>query len=117
MIAFLKRNVEVAGIEDLSKFFLNRAQDFVLIEARADGLADLGQQFVLLGAALRVVHDDVVFERQADLQGQADQQAEVRGAEHAQLGVREQDYAEVVFARLQADCGQVPDVFFRQRHV
>ena len=54
-IAFLKGDVEIAGVENLAEFNLDGAKDLVLIEARADGLPDLSQQLVFLGAALRVV--------------------------------------------------------------
>ena len=62
LIFFLKRDVESAGIENLPEFNLHRAQDFILIEMRADRLPNLGEQFVFLGPALSLVHDHVVLE-------------------------------------------------------
>ena len=67
-VAFLKSDVEVAGVKNLPQFFLNGAQDLILVETRTDGLADFGEQFVFLRTALGVVHHDVIFQRQADLQ-------------------------------------------------
>ena len=67
-VAFLKSDVEVAGVENLTEFCVNSAQDLVLVEARTNGLADFGEQFVFLRTALGVVHHDVIFQRQADLQ-------------------------------------------------
>ena len=110
LVAFLEGDVEVSGIEDLAEFLVDGPQDFVLIKPGADGLTDLGEEFVLLGAALGVVHDHVVFERQPNLQGQADQQAQVRGSEHVARGIREKDDTEIVLAGLQADSGEVADV-------
>ena len=78
LVAFLKRDVEVAGVEDLAQFLLDGAQNLVLVQPRADGLSDLGEQRELFGAALRIVHDHVVFQGQADLQRQPDQQPQVR---------------------------------------
>src|SRR5262249_39449418 len=85
------------------------------IQTRTDRLSDLGEQLVFLGAALGVVHDHVIFEREPDLQGQADQQLEIGGAKQVALRMREQDYAEVVFPRLQANRGGVADIAFDQR--
>ena len=90
---------------------MNRAQNLVLIKPRADGLPDFGQKLVFLGAPLRVVHDDVVLKRQADLQRQPDQQPQIRRTKHLALSMRKQDDAKIVFPGLQADGGQIPDVF------
>ena len=100
----------MAGVENLSQFDLDGAENFVLVETRADGLSDLGEQFVFFGAAVGVVADDVVLEREAELQREADHQARTGGAEGATLGVRKQDDAEIVFARLQIDRRQMLDV-------
>ena len=55
-------------IKNLSELNLDGAQNFVLIQARADRLSDFRQQFVFLGAPMRVVADHVVLERQPQLQ-------------------------------------------------
>ena len=67
LIFFLKCDVESAGVENLAQFDLYRAQHFVLVEMRTDGLPDLGEQLVFLGSPLRFVHHDIVFEGQRDL--------------------------------------------------
>ena len=41
---------------------MNGAQHFILIQPRADGLPDLGEQFVLLGAAVSVMRDQIVLD-------------------------------------------------------
>ncbi len=64
----------MARIKNLPELGLNRAQDFVLIETRTDRLTDLGQQFIFLRAPVRVMADDVVFEREPELQRQANHQ-------------------------------------------
>ena len=82
-----------------------------LIQSRTDRLADLRQQLIFLGAPLRVVHDHVIFQRQSDLQSQADQQPQIRISEQAPLGVRKKYDAKIVFPGLQAHCGRITDVF------
>src|SRR5258706_4267920 len=57
---------------------------------------------VFLGSPLRFMHHDIVFQRQRDLQREADEQPQVRRAEHAPLRVREKNDPEIVLARLQA---------------
>ena len=52
-VAFLEGDVEVAGVENLSEFYLDGAQNLVLVEVRADCLPDLSKELVLLCAALR----------------------------------------------------------------
>ena len=42
LVVFLEGDVEVAGVKNLSEFFLDGAQDFVLVKARTNCLADLG---------------------------------------------------------------------------
>jgi len=42
LFRFLKRNIKVAGIENLSQLDLDRAKDLILVQPRADGLPDLG---------------------------------------------------------------------------
>jgi len=64
-VPFLERDVEVAGIKNLAQFDLDGAQNFVLVETRTDGLPDLGEQFVLLGAAVGIVGNHIVFERKS----------------------------------------------------
>ena len=112
-IAFLECDVEISGVKDLAQFFLHRAHDFILIQARADRLPNLGEQGKFLGAALRVVHDHIIFQGQADLQGQSNQQTQVRRTEHPPRGVRKQDDSEIVLAGLQAHRGDVVNVLFR----
>ena len=60
---------------------MDGAQNFILIEARADGLPDLGEQFVLLRAAVRVVRYQIVVERETELQSQSDHETRAGGAE------------------------------------
>ena len=108
----LERDVEVAGVENLPQFDLDGAQNFVLIETRADRLADLGQQFVLFRAAMRIVTDYVVFERKAQLQRQSHHQPRAGRTERPALRMRKQDDAEIVFPSLQIDRGQIADVGF-----
>ena len=110
----MEGHVEIRGVKNLPKFFLNCAQHFVLVQARTDGLPNLGEKLVFLGAALSVVHYDIVFERESDLQREADQQPQIGIAEKSALGVRKEYYAEIVLASLQADCGDVMNVLCRQ---
>src|SRR5580698_1891548 len=63
--------IKIGSVKALSELIVNRAQNLVLIETRADGLANLGQEFIFLSTALRVVHDHVIFQGQANLQCQA----------------------------------------------
>src|SRR6185369_5350688 len=109
-VAFLKRDIEIAGVKDLPEFNLNGAKDLVLVEVRTDCLPNLSEEFVLLCAALGVVHDDVVFQRQTDLKREADQQPEIGRADHATFSVWKQDDAEIVFASLEADSSYVANV-------
>ncbi|MGA9505743.1 MAG: hypothetical protein WBV31_14985, partial [Terriglobales bacterium] len=53
LVLFQKRDIESAGVENLSQFHLHRAQHFVLVEMRTDGLPDLRQQFIFLRPPLR----------------------------------------------------------------
>jgi len=110
LFALLKRDVEMAGIEDLPQFALDGAENLVLIEARADCLADIRQQFVLFRAAVSVVADHVVFESQAQLQSESHHQPRSGRAECSPFRVRKQDHAKIVLARLQIDRRQIPDV-------
>jgi hypothetical protein len=70
-VALLEGDVEIAVVENLAQFGVDGAQDFILIEAGADGLADFGEQFVFLRAAVGIVGDQIVFERQARVAGRA----------------------------------------------
>jgi len=63
LVAILEGDVEIGGVKDLPQFLLHGAQNLVLVQPRADGLSNLGEQRELLGTPLRVVHDDVVFQR------------------------------------------------------
>ena len=74
-VPFKKSDVEVRCIKNLSEFLLHAAKNFLLIQARADCLPNLREQLVFFGAALRIVHDDVVLQREADLESEADEQA------------------------------------------
>src|SRR5580704_1555750 len=100
VLTFLKRYVKFAGFKDLSQLLVNRAQDFVLVETRADGLANLSKELIFLGAALRVVHDHIIFQGQPNLQSQTNQQPQIRGTKHAAFGVGKNDHAEAVLASL-----------------
>jgi hypothetical protein len=76
-VSLLQGNIEIAGVKDLAKLFLNRAQHLILIKPRTDGLPDLRQQLVFFGSSLGIVHDHVIFQRQADLQRQTDEQSQI----------------------------------------
>ena len=82
---------------------------------RTDCLPDLSEQLVFFGSALRLVHHDIIFQRQCNLQRQPNQQTQVRRAEHPPFRVRKQKDPEVVFPRLQAYCHQVGDSLCQQR--
>ena len=62
-VAFLKGHIKIRGVENLAQLFLPRAQHVLLIQARAHGLPDLGEQLIFLGPALGVVVNDVVSQR------------------------------------------------------
>src|SRR5437879_1414651 len=111
VVAFLKGNVEVGRAEDLPQFLLDGSEDLVLIKLRTDDLSDLGQQPVFLCAPLRVMHDDVIFQRQSYLQRESNQHSQVRRSEHAPFGMGKQNDSEVVLARLQAHRGDFADAF------
>ncbi len=115
LIFFLKRDVEIAGVENLAKLHVHRAQHLVLVEMRTDGLPDFGEQLVFLGSPLRFVHYDIVFQGQGDLQREADEQPQIRRAEHAPFRVREKDDPEIVLPRLQAHRHQVGNSLCQQR--
>ena len=66
-IALLKSHVEIRGVKNLSQFFLNGAEDFILVKMRANGLPNLSEQFVFFGSPLSVMNDNVVFQREANL--------------------------------------------------
>src|SRR5207253_103233 len=72
LITFLKGDIELAGIENLSEFLLNRPQDFILVEPGADCLTDLRQQLEFFCTPLGVMHHDVVFQREPNLQSEPD---------------------------------------------
>src|SRR5208283_756937 len=110
----LEGDIESTGVENLAQLGLHRTQHLIRIEMRADGLPDFGEHLVFLGPALRVVHDDIVFQRQRDLQRQADEQPQIRRSEHAALGMGEQNDSEVVLARLQAHRHHVADSLGKQ---
>ncbi len=84
----LERDVEMTRVENLSELGLYGAQDFILIQARADRLPDLGQQLVFLRAPVCVVTDDVIFECESKLQSQPDHQVRTGRAKGAPLGMR-----------------------------
>src|ERR1700733_15075772 len=87
LISLLKSDVEVAGVKNLPQFTVDGAQDLILIESRTDRLSDLGEQLVLLGAAVSVVRNQVVVEGQAELQREAHHQPRARGAKRSAVGV------------------------------
>ena len=70
----MKSDIEAGRIEKLAQLLLNRAQNLILIQPRADRLPDFSQKLIFLGAPLRIVHDHVILKGQADLQRQPDQQ-------------------------------------------
>src|SRR5438094_974503 len=72
LITFLKGDIKLAGIENLSEFLLNRPQDFILVEPGADCLTDLRQQLEFFCTPLGVMHHDVVFQREPNLQSEPD---------------------------------------------
>ena len=76
-IFFLKRDIEIAGIENLAKFDLHRSQYFVLIKVRTDSLPDFSEKLVLFRAAVCFMHYDIIFKRERNLQCQPDQQAQI----------------------------------------
>ena len=114
LFAFLKGNIEVAGIENLPQFDLDGAEDLVLVEARTDRLPDLGQQFVLFRAAVGVVTDHVVFQGQSQLQSKTYHQPRARRTERSTFRVGKKNHAEIVFASLEIDRSQITDVRFGQ---
>src|SRR5437867_6741506 len=114
-VAFLERYIEIRRVKDLPEFLLHRAQHFILVKPRADRLADLCQKLIFLSPALRVVHDHVVFESQADLQSEANQQPQVGVPEQPAFGVGKENDAKVVLASLQADRSGVMNVLRQQR--
>ncbi len=76
-ISLEEGHIKSRGIENLSEFLVQRPQDLLLVESRTDGLADLRQQLVFLGAPLRIVHDDIVLKGEAYLKRETNQQAQV----------------------------------------
>ena len=67
---------------------MDGAQHFILIEPRADGLPDFGEQLVLLGAPVGVVRDQVIVEREPELQSKSHHQPRTGRSERIALGVR-----------------------------
>ena len=112
-VTFLKRDVEIRSVKNLPEFFLHRTQNFLLIEPRTDRLANLRQQLGLLGLALRIVHDHVIFERETNLQSQADQQPQVRSAKQVAFRMWKQQHSEVMLTGLQTYGGNVANVLCR----
>ncbi len=86
---------------------MDGAQHFILIEPGADGLPDLGEQFVLLSAAMCVVRDHVVIDGESELQCEPDHKARTGGPEGSALRVRKKNYTEGVIAGLQTHGGQI----------
>src|SRR5213593_2824676 len=113
LVTFLKRDVEIRGVEDLAKFFLHRTQNFLLVKPGTYRLTNLRQQLVLLGLPLRIVHDHVVFKRETNLQSQADQQPQVRSAEQVAFRMWKQQHSEVMLAGLQTYSRDVANVLGR----
>ena len=99
-VALLERDVKVAGIENLPELGMNGAQHLVLIQPRTYGLADLRQQCVLFGPTMCIVRHQVVFQCEAQLQGQSDHQMRAGRAEGLARSMGEQDYAKIILARL-----------------
>ena len=113
VVPILEGYIKIAGIEDLSQFLLQGAQNLVLVQARADGLSNLGKQFELFGSPLSVVHYHVVLKRKSDLQRQTNQQPQIGRSEHAPFRMRKQNCPEVVLSRLKANGSDVADIFLR----
>ena len=90
---------------------MDGAQNLVLVQSRTDGLSDLRQKRELLSAALRVMHHHVIFQSEPNLQGQSDQQPQVRRAKHPSRRVRKQNHPKIVLTGLQAHRGHVVDTF------
>ena len=67
---------------------MDGAQHLILIEARADGLPDLGEQFVLLGAAMSVVRDHIIVDGEPELQRQSHHKTRTGSPERSALGMR-----------------------------
>ena len=109
-VAILECDVEIAVIENLSQLRVDGAQDFVLIQPGADGLADLGEQFVLLGATMCVVRDQIVLDGKPKLQRQPHHKTRTGSAKRLTLGMRKQNHAECVFAGLQAHGGKIANL-------
>ena len=89
---------------------MDGAQDLVLVQARADGLPDLGEQFGFLGSPVRIVGDDIVFEGETQLQRQSYHQPRTGRTKRPALSMRKQDDAKVLLAGLQAYSRQVIDI-------
>ncbi len=93
---------------------MDGAQHFILIKARADGLPDLGEQLVLLRAAVGIVRDQVVLEGESELQRQPYHQTRTGSSERPALGMRKQNHSEGMLAGLQADGGEIADLSLRK---
>src|ERR1700722_5685201 len=114
-VAFLECDVEIAVIENLPQLRVDGSQHFILIEARTDRLPDLGEQFVLLGAAVSCVRNQIVFHREAKLQCQPHHEARAGGPERFALRVRKDNDSECLFAGLEAHGGEIADFGFLER--
>src|SRR5271165_5712886 len=77
LVVLLEGDIKGSSVENLAEFNLHRAQNLVPVEMGTDSLTDLGEQFVFFRAPLGLVHDDIVFEGESDLQGQPDQQTQI----------------------------------------
>ncbi len=82
---------------------------------RTDGLPDLGEEFVFLSSPLRLMHDDIVFQCQRNLQCQPDEQLQIRRAERVPFRMWKQNDPEVMLPRLQAHRHQVSDSLRQQQ--
>src|SRR4051794_39007676 len=98
LVRFLKRDVEIAGVKDLTQFNLDGAENFVLIEARADGFPDLCKGFVFFGAPVRVMTQNVVPKSKSESQREPEQQRRGSGREIPGLGLRENTTRQSVWA-------------------
>ena len=107
LFRLLERDIEVAGVEDLAQFDLNRPENFILVEPRTDCLPDFGQQFVFFRAPVSVMAHHVIFKRQAQLQGKPNHQVRARRAKSAPFRVRKENDSKVVLPRLQVDRGEM----------
>ena len=114
LLSLLKRDIEIAGIENLSQLNLDGAQNFILIQSRADRFPDVRQQLILFRSPVRIVADHVILQREPQLQRQSHHQARPRRAKNPPLPVGKHDHSKIIFPGLQIHCRQIPDSNLQQ---